>query len=231
MIKAIYFDLFFTLIVPRYDNENNEFTILGITAEEWEDYAENDPLYQERALGLVKNEKEIIEKIAAIMPFEMTDVQKERLLAARENRMKAALNNVSEDILEVLRALKAKGVKLGLISNADVIDCKYWQQSPLAMLFDDVIFSCDVGILKPDREIYELAMANLKVKPNECMFVGDGGSNELKGARTVGMKTVFTEAFDVKCDERRAQILKHTDYHIKEFKEISHLLKSINGSK
>lgn len=42
MIKAIYFDLFFTLIVPRYENENNEFTILGITSEEWENYAEND---------------------------------------------------------------------------------------------------------------------------------------------------------------------------------------------
>ena len=109
MIKAIYFDLFFTLIVPRYENENNEFTILGITSEEWENCAENDALYRERALGLVKNEKEIIEKIAAIMPFEMMDVQKASLLAARENRMKAALNNLSEDILEVLRALKQMG--------------------------------------------------------------------------------------------------------------------------
>ena len=224
MIKAIYFDLFFTLIVPRYENENNEFTILGITAEEWEYYAENDALYRERALGLVKNEKEIIEKIAAIMPFEMTDAQRARLLAARENRMKAALNNVSKDILEVLRELKAKGLKLGLISNADVIDCKYWQQSPLAMLFDDVIFSCDVGILKPDREIYELALANLEVKPNESMFVGDGGSNELKGAKTVGMRTVFTEVFDVKGDAKRAQIMEAADYHIREFRDISDIV-------
>ncbi len=74
-------------------------------------------------------EKEIIEKIAAIMPFEITDVQKARLVAARENRMKATLNNVSRDILEVLKELKAKGIKVGLISNADIIDCKYWQQS------------------------------------------------------------------------------------------------------
>ena len=80
MIKAIYFDLFFTLIVPQYEKENNEFTILGITAEEWEHYAENDALYQERALGLVKNEKEIIEKITSIMLFEISDMQKVRLL-------------------------------------------------------------------------------------------------------------------------------------------------------
>ena len=169
---------------------------------------------------MVKNEKEIIEKITSIMLFEISDMQKVRLLKARENRMKAALNNVSKDILEVLKELKAKDVKLGLISNADVIDCKYWQQSPLAQFFDDVIFSCDVGILKPDREIYKLAMARLYVEPKECMFVGDGGSSELEGARAVGMKTVFTEALDVKGDAKRAKIMEHADYHIKEFGEL-----------
>ena len=220
MIKAIFFDLFFTLIVPRYEEENNEFTILGITAEKWEHYAENDLLYQERALGRVKSEKEIIDKIAATMPFEITDVQKAEVLNARANRMKAALQNVSVDILNVLKELKAEGIKIGLISNADVIDCKYWQQSPLAQFFDDVIFSCDVGILKPDREIYKLAMARLNVEPKECMFVGDGGSSELEGARAVGMKTVFTEALDVKGDEKRAKIMEHADYHIKEFGEL-----------
>lgn len=112
MMKAIYFDLFFTLIVPRYEKENNEFTILGITAEEWEHYAENDALYRERALGLVKSEEEIIEKILAKIPFEITEVQKKDILLARENRMKNALKNISSDVLEVLKELKTRGIKL-----------------------------------------------------------------------------------------------------------------------
>ena len=220
MIKAIYFDLFFTLIVPAYEDTNNEFDILDLSVNEWEHYAENDMLYQERALGLVKSEKDIIDKIVATIPFEVSDIQKERVLLARENRMKTALQNIAEDILEVLRSLKDKNIKLGLISNADVIDCKYWNQSPLSSVFDDVIFSCNVGLLKPDREIYELAMKHFNVLPSESLFVGDGGSNELFGAKSVGMKTVFTEALEVKIGEKRMHILEQADYHMKYFKEI-----------
>lgn len=220
MIRAVYFDLFFTLIVPEYKNTGNEFDILNLSVDEWENYAENDVLYQERALGLIKSEKEIIDKIIATIPVEISEDQKEQVLLARENRMKEALQNVSTDIIDVLKSLKEKNIKLGLISNADVIDCKYWKQSQLSLLFDDVIFSCDVGILKPDRRIYELAMQHLNVLPSECMFVGDGGSNELYGAKSAGMKTVFTEALEVKSDEKRIRIMEHADYYVKDFSEI-----------
>lgn len=220
MIKAIYFDLFFTLIVPTYSKANNEFDILDLSANEWENYAESDVLYQERALGLVKSEKDIIDKIVSTIPFDISDIQKEKVLLARENRMKAALKNVSMDIIDVLKKLKDKNIKLGLISNADVIDCKYWNQSQLSPIFDDVIFSCNVGVLKPNRKIYELAMQHLNVLPSECMFVGDGGSNELYGAKSVGMKTVFTEALEVKTDEKRICIMEYADYYVKYFREI-----------
>lgn len=71
MIKAIYFDLFFTLIVPAYEKTNNEYDILNLSVSEWEQYAENDILYHERALGFVKTEIEIIDKIMSLMPFEV----------------------------------------------------------------------------------------------------------------------------------------------------------------
>lgn len=220
MIKAVYFDLFFTLIVPTYREANNEFDILDLSVTEWENYAESDVLYQERALGLVKSEKDIIDKIVSTIPFDISDIQKEKVLLARENRMKAALQNVSMDIIDVLKKLKGKRIKIGLISNADVIDCKYWKQSPLSSIFDDVIFSCNVEVLKPDRRIYELAMQHLNVLPSECLFVGDGGSNELYGAKAVGMKTVFTEALEVKTDEERIRIMEYADYYVKYFREI-----------
>ncbi len=220
MIKAIYFDLFFTLIVPTYREANNEFDILDLSVNEWENYAESDVLYQERALGLVKSGREIIDKIVSTIPFDISDIKKEKVLLARENRMKAALQNVSMDIIGVLKKLKDNDIKLGLISNADVIDCKYWNQSQLSPIFDDVIFSCNVGMLKPDRKIYELAMQHLNVLPSECLFVGDGGSNELYGAKSVGMKTVVTEALEVKTDEKRIRIMEHADYCVKYFREI-----------
>ena len=224
MIKAIYFDLFFTLIIPAYDKVNNEFDILNMSADEWEQYAENEVLYRERALGLVKNETEIIDKIISFMPFNVSAVQKEKVLYAREERMKNALQMVSKEILDVLQKLDSMDIKLGLISNADSIDCKYWEQSPLFQYFHDAVFSCNVGLLKPDKQIYELAMQRLDVSPEQCLFVGDGGSNELYGAKSAGIGTVFSEMLEIKSIEQRKNIMKYADYHISHMNELLYFL-------
>lgn len=224
MIKAIYFDLFFTLIVPVYEKTNNEYDLLNLSVSEWEQYAENDMLYHERALGFVKSDIEIIDKIISRIPFEVSVVQKEQVLFAREQRMKNALKMISKEVLDTLQKLKSKDIKLGLISNADCIDCKYWNQSPLFKYFDDSVFSCNVGLLKPDRQIYELAMQRLHVSPEQCLFVGDGGSNELCGAKTAGMGTVFSEMLEKKNAEQRKSIVKYADYHIKHINELFNCL-------
>ncbi len=220
MINAIFFDLFFTLIVPSYEKENNEFDILNLSVDDWEKYAENDILYRERALGFVKTGTEVIDKIVSIMPFAVSDVQKEKVLYAREERMKNALTKVSEEILDVLLKLKSMDIQLGLISNADCIDCKYWNQSLLSKYFCDAVFSCNVGLLKPDRKIYELATQRLNVYPEQSLFVGDGGSNELFGAKSIGMGTVFSEMLEKKNNEQRKNIMSYADYHITHFNEL-----------
>ena len=220
MIKAIYFDLFYTLIIPTYEKEINEFSILNLSTDEWEKYAENEMLYRERALGLVKTETEIIDKIIALVPYKVSATQKEKVLYAREDRMRNALQNVPKEILDILQALKSRDIKIGLISNADIIDCKYWSQSLLFRYFDDAVFSCNVGLLKPDKQIYELAMQRLNVFPEQCLFVGDGGSNELYGAKSAGMGTVFSEMLETKSIEQRETIMKHADYHIKHINEL-----------
>lgn len=181
--------------------------ILNLSVSEWEQYAENDILYHERALGFAKTEMEIIDKIMAIMPFKVNVVQKEQVLFAREQRMKNALTMISEEVLDTLQKIKLKDIKLGLISNADCIDCKYWNQSPLFRYFDDAVFSCNVGLLKPDRQIYEFAMQRLNVLSEQCLFVGDGGSNELWGAKTAGMGTVFSEMLETKMLNRENRSL------------------------
>ena len=88
--KSSFFDLFFTLITPKYNSYKNEYDVLGITKDTWEFYAENDVLYHERALGKIKDEKEIIKKIVALMPFHVTEQQQREILILRQNRMKGA---------------------------------------------------------------------------------------------------------------------------------------------
>lgn len=62
------------MIVPAYEKVSNEYNILDLSVGEWEQYAENDILYRERALGLVKNETEIMDKIMSLMSFEVSDI-------------------------------------------------------------------------------------------------------------------------------------------------------------
>ena len=56
-IDVIFFDLFFTLITPQYNDFRNENDVLGISKDEWEKYAEDGELYLERATGREKIHK------------------------------------------------------------------------------------------------------------------------------------------------------------------------------
>ncbi len=220
ILKAIFFDLFFTLIYPRYSQEDNEFDILNITMEEWEQCAENPVLYEKRALGKVNSEDEIIDKILNLFPNKIDKEQRDRLLHSRLNRMRMALENSDDEIIYTLEELKKHKIKLCLISNADVIDCKYWKTSILSTYFDEAIFSCEVGLLKPNAKIYTLAMERMGVIASESLFVGDGGSNELFGAKQAKMRTVLTEYLERKEENQRKIILQNADIRIDSFKDL-----------
>jgi putative hydrolase of the HAD superfamily len=93
--------------------------------------------------------------------------------------------------VETLGELRAQGRRVGLITvcSEDVPDV--WGETPFVDLFDAAVFSCSVGMRKPDPRIYRLACQELGVEPNEAMFVGDGANDELAGAERVGMRSVL----------------------------------------
>jgi len=226
-VEAFFFDLFFTLVVPVYSSERNEYDVLGITADEWEKYAEDNILYKKRALGKITDEKEIIEEIINIMPYDVSQEQKDEILWLRQERMRHALKMVDDKIIKTITEINNQGIKICLISNADKIDRKSWDESPLSKIFDDAVFSCDVGYLKPDVAIYNLAMTRLNVNPGHAIFVGDGGSNELTGAKNAGMKTVFTEYLEKKEQSIKNKLIEEAAYHIEDFGELFTIVKQI----
>ena len=63
----------------------------------------------------------------------------------------------------------------------------------LPRAFDAEVFSCSVGLRKPDPKIYRLALDELGVASEEAIFVGDGANDELAGAERVGMTAVMLE--------------------------------------
>ena len=98
------------------------------------------------------------------------------------------------DALDTLVELRRRGHRLGLISVCSEDVPHVWDETPLAGTLDQTIFSCNVGISKPDPRIYEIACERLEVEPAECLFVGDGANDELPGAERVGMAAVQLRA-------------------------------------
>ncbi len=120
------------------------------------------------------------------------DASVENVIAELHSERLAAkampLLDVGEAVLEALHQLRSYGLKLGLVSNCSVEEVAAWEQSPLAPLFDAAVFSYRVGHAKPVGDSYLMACRRLGTPPEHCVFVGDGGSEELLGAARVGMK-------------------------------------------
>ena len=80
--------------------------------------------------------------------------------------------------------------KSGLISNAWLtLRFQIENEWKIGYLFDDMLISAEVGIKKPDPEIYELSLANLNVHPKNAIFVDDFAAN-INAAKNLGMKVV-----------------------------------------
>ena len=225
-MKAFCFDLFDTLADAHRQLEQTESDALGVPKAVWHAAFWEERLCYDRGMGYVTTVREMVDRACSLLPASYcpTDAQRQAAAAARSERLRLALTEIDPVIVETLRQLKARGFLLGLISNADVCDTKHWPVSPLAPLFDDVIFSCDVHLVKPDRAIYLLSAAHLGVRPEEAVFVGDGGSDELAGAKAAGMRTVCTEYLRVHDEEKRRGIHRSADHIFSDFAELPALV-------
>jgi HAD superfamily hydrolase (TIGR01509 family) len=102
-----------------------------------------------------------------------------------------ATNVRNEAAIAWVRELKSSGqYKIGMLSNIG----RGFINDSLPMteqtsLFDEVVLSCDVGMIKPDPRIFELAAERLGVAPYECIMIDDLPSN-IDGAERAGMQGV-----------------------------------------
>ena len=93
----------------------------------------------------------------------------------------------------LLEALRARGLKLGLVSNAfdpGWLLHRDLEQMGLAERLDFAVFSSEVGKRKPHPEIFRRALAELGVEAGEAVFVGDRLYEDVRGAGDLGMTTV-----------------------------------------
>ncbi|MBI2651023.1 TIGR02253 family HAD-type hydrolase [Candidatus Woesearchaeota archaeon] len=92
----------------------------------------------------------------------------------------------------VLLKLKSKGIKLAIVTDAPKL--KAWirlASIKLTNYFDVVVAFEDTERLKPSKLPFKAALKKLKLNPEECLMVGDWPERDIKGAKSLGMKTCF----------------------------------------
>jgi putative hydrolase of the HAD superfamily len=112
--------------------------------------------------------------------------------AVRRALSRRVLSTVQPSTLDVLDSVRRAGYPLGLVSNATADTSESWPGTALAARFDVAVFSCEVGVAKPDPKIYLAATTALAAQPAECYYVGDGADSELAGAAALGMTVIRT---------------------------------------
>jgi putative hydrolase of the HAD superfamily len=93
-----------------------------------------------------------------------------------------------EAMVEAVRAAGARGVKTGLVSNS--WSTSHYDRDLLDELFDTAVISAEVGLHKPQPEIYRLAAERIVEPPERCVFVDDLREN-CAGAEAVGMTAIL----------------------------------------
>jgi putative hydrolase of the HAD superfamily len=93
-----------------------------------------------------------------------------------------------EEMLAALRRARAAGVRTGLVSNS--MGAGRYDRSAFPELFDGVVISGEVGMHKPQPEIFLLGAERAGVDPGDCVFVDDLRQN-CEGAEAIGMTAVL----------------------------------------
>jgi putative hydrolase of the HAD superfamily len=115
---------------------------------------------------------------------------------ARIDALKAD-TKLRADAVSALTAIRRRGLATAVISDCTHELPAFLPGLPVAPLLDAKIYSVRQGVCKPDPHIYLAACYELDVRPEECLYVGDGGSHELTGAAAVGMTPVRLAAPDL----------------------------------
>lgn len=191
--KAVIFDLFGTLVdsitVDGYEGSlKSTAQALGLPYNEfrriWYETA------RDRNTGVFPTTLAVMEYICRRLEVPADDEQLEKARNIRREFVRKEMTPRTDAVF-VLSELREKGFKTGLISNCSPVTEELWNETPFRSLFDVEIFSTSAGLKKPDPEIYRLALDLLDLNGKDCLYIGDGDSNELTGAREMGMYPVM----------------------------------------
>lgn len=192
--QAVVFDLFGTLADEPTSKSTNTNQLISemfsIEFSEFQEYWRNS--VKERLSGSSRSTYAYFQEMLNKLEVSVDASYIEHAVKAR--------TEFAEDVLiprksaiGAIKEIRKSGMKVGLVSNCGIEIVNAWQQSQFPDLIDRQVLSAEVGLIKPDRQIYNLICEYLDVDPLHCFYVGDGGDWELSGAEAFGMTAALLQ--------------------------------------
>jgi putative hydrolase of the HAD superfamily len=193
MTGAVVFDFFGTLTDPaaeagRRTAFDDTAAALGVPPDAF--WAAMGASFPSRASGACGDTRSTLRAVAAACGVTVSAAALARAVAVHHEGAEPVRRSRPE-ALAVLAALRASGWRIGLISDCSSELVEAWSTTPYAPLIDAAVFSWRERRRKPDPRLYATVAERLGVPAPGCWYVGDGGSRELTGARTAGMRPVL----------------------------------------
>ncbi|WNM41333.1 HAD family hydrolase [Micromonospora halotolerans] len=194
--QAVLFDFFGTLTccVQRGSAHRTIAELLGCSADTLVEVL--DRSYYQRASGRFGNAEATLRWVCGQAGVDPSDEAVRAAVASRHRAVRAD-TRLRAEAVPVLAELRGRGVRTGLISDCTHELPAFLPQLAVAPLLDVRVFSVQVGRCKPDAALYLDACHRLDLAPTDCLYVGDGGSQELTGAERAGLTAVRLAAPDL----------------------------------
>ncbi|MGE4631975.1 MAG: HAD family hydrolase [Planctomycetota bacterium] len=227
LVQAILFDLFGTLVpnLPLSCWENSSDSIartLGVDPQYYRQLWE--PRFMERMTGDIPDGEKQFDSILETAGINAS--ASERMMAAQLHTelLREALVP-KPDACQVLSDLVDRGLRLGLVTDCSSSAPQVLDQTPLGPFFEARSISAFLGVRKPDPRMYSHVLELLRVSGENCIYVGDGNSEELLGAKKFGMTTVWV---DNGVEQHwRERFVPQGDYTIRSLAELIPILDSL----
>ncbi len=231
MIKAVFFDLYQTLVKfdpPREEVQSRVLAEYGIQIAPqqllYPIVAADEFMYAEHArlpFGKRSDEerKAVWGQYQAIVLKEAGIEPKKELIGGILGKMQQIKFErvLFEDVLPALGSLRDRGLILGLISNVDSDIKPSLEKLGLLPLLRVVVTSLDSGYVKPHPEIFKEAARRAGVSPAESVYIGDQYQIDVIGAKNAGMRGILLDRggyFKDTINEPRIKTLYHVEKNL-----------------
>ena len=135
-------------------------------------------------------------------------------------------NDLYQDSKACIHEFKSMGVKIGIVANQPASVVNSLKSDQIYDLIDFLGVSAIVGIEKPDKAIFELAIAKLATPANEIIHIGNRIDTDVLPAKSLGMKTVWVRRGEANPNPTPAD-LKQADLTVDNLTNLPELIKKI----